>query len=296
MCIHAKKLGNLIQYSYEYEQVRLSGKASSQPRFSIQQFDSVAGAMHCLVILAHPEPKSFNAQMAQVALQAFRSQGHTAELCDLYQEGFDPCEALCHYPDPVAPDYFRAMVEQRHASDAGSLPPDIQRAIDQLERADLVMFQFPLWWFSMPAILKGWFDRVLVWGRIYSSRRRYDRGHFGGKRALLSITTGAPATAHGPDGRNGDIDLELWPIHFSLHYVGFTVLAPFKSYSVESVLLYSDANALAERLNGYKEGLRDHLQNLEALDRLRFNGWNDWDERGRLKSDAPSYGPFMRHL
>src|SRR5699024_10108284 len=138
-----------------------------------------------------------------------------------------------------------AMAEQRHGSDTDSLPAGVERTIEQLERADLIILQFPLWWWSTPAILKGWLDRVFVWGRIYSSQVRYhDQGHSRGKQALISTTTGAPAVAFGPDGRCGDLDLVLWHIHFSLSYVGFTVLPPFhcgnvgKSSRTDPVVLH----------------------------------------------------------
>jgi NAD(P)H dehydrogenase (quinone) len=250
--------------------------------------------MHCLIVLAHPEEKSFNAQMARVAKETFEAQGHTAELCDLYREGFDPCEALRHFPEPVAPDRFNAMTEQRHAAETGAVPPEVGRALERLERADLLLLQFPMWWFSVPAILKGWLDRVFLYGRVYTSKARYDRGYFRGKRALISVTAGAPASAFGPDGRCGDIDLLYWPLQFSLHYVGFTVLPPFYSYQVGGIS--DDPELLRERLEGQKAGLRRHLARLNDLEPLRFNGWDDWDENGRLRPGAPSYSPFMRHV
>lgn len=250
--------------------------------------------MHCLIVLAHPEERSFNAQMARVAKQTFEAQGHTAEIIDLYRDGFDPREAQHHYPNPVAPGCFSAMAEQRHAADTDTLPPEVQSTIDRLERADLVLLQFPLWWWSMPAILKGWLDRVFAWGRVYTSKVRYDRGHFRGKRALVSVTTGASAAAYGPDGRCGDLDLVLWPVHFTLSYVGFSVLPPFRSFDVASSRT-SDPEVVEERLEGYKADLREHLARLESFEPLSFNGWDDWDESGRLKPGAPSYSPFIRH-
>lgn len=249
--------------------------------------------MHALIVLAHPEAKSFNGRMAETAKAAFEAQGHTAEIYDLYREGFDAREALVHFPAPKTPEYFSAMAEQRHAVATNALPPDVERAILRLERADVVVFQFPLWWFSIPGILKGWMDRVFVWGRVYSSKRRYDTGHFKGKRALVSITTGGPPSTHGPDGRQGDMDMELWPFHFGINYVGFTVLPPFRSFAVD--VGQNDA-AHQAKLAGYQAGLRDYLGTLDQLEPLKFNGWNDWDADGRLKPDAPSHSLFMRHV
>ena len=251
--------------------------------------------MHALIVLAHPEAKSFNAQMAEAAKEAMEAMGHTAEISDLYRQGFDAREDLSHFSNPKAPEWFSAQTEQRHAYDTGTLPADIAAEMVKLERADLLILQYPVWWFTMPAILKGWFDRVFVYGATYTSKIRFDRGRFRGRRAFASISTGAPASTHGPDGRNGDTDLLLWPMQYSLHYLGYTVLPSFYSFSIESGIQYFDPSVMVARVEGYKDGLRDRLGRLDELEPLAFNGWDDWDEDGRLTPDAPVYSPFMRH-
>jgi len=251
--------------------------------------------MHALIVLAHPEAKSFNAQMAETAKAAIKAMGHTAEISDLYRQGFDPREDLSHFSNPKAPEWFSAQTEQRHAYDTGSLPAQVAAEMEKIERADLVILQYPVWWFTMPAMLKGWFDRVFVYGAMYTSKMRFDRGRFKGRRAFASISTGAPAATHGCDGRNGDTDLLMWPMQYSLHYLGYSVLPPFYSFSIESGIQYSDPSVMAERVQGYKDGLTDRLGRLDELEPLKFNGWDDWDEDGRLTPDAPVYSPFMRH-
>src|SRR5690625_126362 len=161
--------------------------------------------MHVLIVLAHPESSSFNAQLASAARAALEAEGHWVTVSDLYRQGFDPLEAGRHYRDRLDPARFIPLAEQRHASERQALSPDVDAEIEKLEAADLVVLQFPLWWHGPPAMLKGWFDRVFVSGRIYRSRKRYDSGHFRGKRALLSVTTGAPAAAFGPGARGGDM-------------------------------------------------------------------------------------------
>jgi NAD(P)H dehydrogenase (quinone) len=90
-----------------------------------------------------------------------------------------------------------------------------------------MIWQFPLWWFGLPAILKGWVDRVFAMGRTYGQGHVYDTGRFVGKRALLSLTTGGPEAAYRPDGFNGDLGAMLKPIHRGiLNFTGFAVLAP----------------------------------------------------------------------
>jgi NAD(P)H dehydrogenase (quinone) len=105
--------------------------------------------------------------------------------------------------------------------------------------ADAVILQFPLWWFSMPAILKGWVERVFAYGFGYgvgehSDQRwgdRYGEGTMVGKRAMLIVTAGGWESHYGPRGVNGPIDDILFPIqHGVLHYPGFDVLPPFVVY------------------------------------------------------------------
>lgn len=95
-----------------------------------------------------------------------------------------------------------------------------------------MIWQFPLWWFGLPAALKGWVDRVFAMGRIYGGGRTYESGVCKGKRALLSLTTGGPEGAYTSDGFNGDIYGILKPIHRGvLQFVGFEVLAPHIVYA-----------------------------------------------------------------
>lgn len=90
-----------------------------------------------------------------------------------------------------------------------------------------MVWQFPLWWFGLPAVLKGWADRVLAMGRIYGSGRFYSDGVFRGKRALLSITTGGPNDDYEKGGWNGDIEAILRRIQRGIfEFVGFSVLSP----------------------------------------------------------------------
>jgi NAD(P)H dehydrogenase (quinone) len=99
--------------------------------------------------------------------------------------------------------------------------------MEKLEWCDLMIWQFPLWWFGLPAVLKGWVDRVFAMGRIYNFEHIYGTGVFRGKRALLSLTTGGPEEAYREDGFNGDITAILRPIQRGmLQFVGFDVLSP----------------------------------------------------------------------
>ena len=204
--------------------------------------------MHAHFVLAHPEPQSFNAHLVRSGSAALEAQGWTTSVSDLYAMGFDPCERPEHYRDRAALLRFDAQLEQRHASENGSLPRAVTDELAILDRADLLVLQYPMWWHLPPAMLKGWFDRVLAYGAAYTSKKRFERGRFVGKRAMLSVTVGTSRSTYEHDGRSGDINLMLWPVNFTLAYVGYDVVAPYVAYGVEAGLRYSDPAAVEERL------------------------------------------------
>ncbi len=252
--------------------------------------------MHALILVAHPEPRSFNAHLADTAAAAWRGQGHTATVLDLYAEDFDPREARGHYRDPLDPARFDAQREQRHHWRRGALAPAIERHLALLHAADALVLQFPLWWFGAPAILKGWMDRVFVYGALYSSRRRHEHGPLRGRSALLSVTTGSSAAACAPDGREGDTRLLLWPLMYALRYIGFEVLEPHLIHDVRGDLDAAAAGARDARLARRCDAYRARLADWAAWPRVPFNPGADFGPDGALRPDAPSHSPFIRHV
>jgi NAD(P)H dehydrogenase (quinone) len=238
--------------------------------------------MHVLFVYCHPEPTSFNRTLVEVGSRFFRERGDTVDVSDLYGEDFDPVEKAENYAERVETEVFAPLAEQRHAYKTGALCPEIEREIERLERADLVIFQFPVWWHSVPAMLKGWFDRVFVSGGLYTSKMRYDRGYFRGKRALCSITSGAPEMTFVDGGRGGTVEQILWSTHYSLHYMGFSVLPPHSSFGIQGHgYAYVDADAFRSHIEASKSALAARLADLDRAEPIRFPGWNDWDSAGR---------------
>jgi len=187
--------------------------------------------MNVFVVLAHPEPQSFNAAMFHTAVQTLRDAGHVVATSDLYALGFDPVSSRLNFTTTKDPGYLKLQLEEMHATEHDGFAADLEAEMAKLEACDLMIWQFPLWWFGLPGILKGWVDRVFAMGRMYGGGRIYDSGVFRGKRAVLSLTTGGPREAYTPDGFNGDIDGILRPIQRGvLEFVGFDVLAPQITY------------------------------------------------------------------
>lgn len=189
--------------------------------------------MNVLIVHAHPEPNSFNGAMTRTAERVLTEAGHIVQISDLYAMQFDPVSDRRNFTTQKDRNYFKQQVEEVYASEMDGFVADVQAEIDKLFWCDVLIFQFPLWWFSLPAILKGWVDRVFVMGRIYGGGRWYDRGTFVGKRAMLSLTTGGGSTIYSPTGLNGDLNQILYPInHGILRFVGFDVLPSFVVYGV----------------------------------------------------------------
>ena len=250
--------------------------------------------MHAHFVLAHPEPQSFNAHLVRSGTAALEAEGWTVSATDLYAIGFDPREGPEHFADRANPARFDGQVEQRYASEIGSLPKVVTDELALMDRADLLVLQYPMWWHLPPAMLKGWFDRVLAYGAVYTSKKRFEKGRFAGKRAMLSVTVGTSRATYEHDGRSGDIDLLLWPVNFTLAYVGYEVLAPFVAYGVEAGLRYSDASTVENPLRAVVADFRDALPRLAERETVPFNRMEEWGPDGRIAPDAPVHSPFVR--
>lgn len=251
--------------------------------------------MRAHIVLAHPEAQSFNAHLAAVARSSLEAQGWEVTLSDLYAMNFDPSERAEHYRERQNTGRFDVQAEQRFASERQAIPRDVAGEIACLDAADLLILQYPMWWHLPPAMLKGWIDRVFIYGEVYASRKRFEAGRFVGKRAMLSLTVGTSEETYAFDGRSGDIELLLWPVNFSLAYVGYTVLSPFVAYGVEAGLRYSAADVVEKRLATVAEALADRCRHLGDVPALSFNRMSDWGADGRVTAAAPAYSPFIRH-
>jgi NAD(P)H dehydrogenase (quinone) len=188
--------------------------------------------MNILIVLAHPELKSFNGAMADTAKRTLEAAGHTVAFSDLYRMGFNPVSDRYNFLSVKDPEYLKLQVEESYASEQNAFAPELEEEIRKIESCDLMIFQFPLWWFGLPAILKGWVDRVMAMGRTWGNGNIYNTGRFRGKRALLSLTTGGPDETYLKGGFNGDIHAILRPIQRGIfQFLGFDVLAPQIHYA-----------------------------------------------------------------
>lgn len=246
--------------------------------------------MNVLIVYAHPEAKSFNGAMKDLAVETLTRAGHDVVVSDLYAMGFNPVAG----PGDISgerndPDFFSLPREQTAAYEIGALSADINAEIEKVKRADFVLFQFPVWWFGMPAILKGWADRVFARGFAYLPGRKYDTGMFKGKLAMVAATTGTSADTYAPDGIDGDILTVLWPIHNGLlRYSGFDVLPPFVAYMPGRV---GDDGRKA-----YLETYSKRLEDIDGTPLLFFHPAEDYGKNERLKPGVLARSGVQRNV
>lgn len=112
--------------------------------------------MHVLVVLAHPRRDSFTGELFETFCEGLLAAGHAVERADLYAERFDPLlsDAQFELETSLDPEALR--------------PPDVLAEQARLARAEGLVFVYPFWWSDVPAILKGWFDRVWTYGYAYA--------------------------------------------------------------------------------------------------------------------------------
>ena len=168
--------------------------------------------MKVFIVHAHHEPRSMNGALTGAATEALARAGHEVEVSDLYAMRFDPVSDRRNFTSVKDETYLKQQLEEMHAVASSTFAPDVAAEMRKVEACDLMIWQFPLWWFGLPAILKGWVDRVFAMGFAYGGGKIYETGPFRGKRALLSLTTGGPQASYVEGGFNGDLDGILRPV------------------------------------------------------------------------------------
>lgn len=228
--------------------------------------------MKAHIIHAHSEADSFVSAMREVISDRLEASGATVSQSDLYAMGFNPVLSPADFNERQETDHLTYALEQRHGYETRTLAPDILAEIDKVLAADLLIFTFPVFWFSVPAILKGWIDRVFISGPFYGGRRIYGAGGLAGKRAFAAFSLGGRDHMFGPGSIHGDLETGMLR-HFlqgSLGYVGLDVLEPFVAYHTPYVSA-DERSRILTSLGEHVDRL-DHLPimqmpDLDAFDR-----------------------------
>jgi NAD(P)H dehydrogenase (quinone) len=144
--------------------------------------------MKHLIVVAHPSSSSFTMALTRLYATELERLGHTQRTSDLYRMGFNP---ILHAEELASTGY----------SSAHAVPVDVAQAQQHVREADVLTMFYPLWWLSMPAIMKGYIDRVFARGFAYEAAHGVVRGLLTGKRCVLITLSGAPFTVLAEDGR-----------------------------------------------------------------------------------------------
>lgn len=217
--------------------------------------------------------------MKSEAVEEFERQGHEVRVSDLYEMRFQPVASAADFGNRANADYCVYALKQRHGVDTGTISADIRAELDKLLWCDLLVFVFPVFWFSTPAMLKGWIDRVFVSGLVYGGKRIYDRGGLTGRSVLVGLTLGAQEHMFGPQGIHGPLEGMLKHLlQGTLAYAGLQVLPPFIGWHVP----YITDEARCQLLEAWKR----RLLSVQNDTPLQFPCLADYDDRLRPLSPA----------
>lgn len=231
--------------------------------------------MKVFIVFAHPEPQSLGGSLLRAAVEELEAQGHEVQVSDLYAMQWKSHVDRSDFPKLPTSARLRVAYASGEATFSDTLTDDVKREQAKLRWADAVILQFPFWWYSMPAIMKGWVDRVYSAGFAYgngehSDKRwgdRYGEGKMLGKRAMVVVTVGGWKEHYSPRGICGPIDDLLFPItHGILYYTGFEV--------VPSFVVYRSDRADEVAFNAAAEELRQRLRELSTAQSIPFRPQN----------------------
>jgi NAD(P)H dehydrogenase (quinone) len=244
-----------------------------------------------LIVTAHPYSGSLTGSWAQETENAIISKGGSVLRSDLVQDGFDPVERFDHFRDDAGHDVLKC---QEQASQTGDLPADVAAEIAKFQAADRIILHFPIWWFGPPAIIKGGCDRILANGAMHTSRERFDTGRHRDKTVLFCVSTGSQESESGPDGKEGNVRMLLWPLAYTFRYLGCQVAMPQVVHGVHGYWKDGAKVELEARLATHLSAHSDVIDGFDHLPLMRFNPDDAFDEDGRLRTDAESVTPFIK--
>lgn len=162
--------------------------------------------MKHLIIYAHPNEGSLNHNILNHVIETLQSKHHEIRIRDLYQMNFDPVLSLAD------------MQGQR----SGQVADDIQQEQDFISWADQVTFIYPIWWTGLPAIMKGYIDRVFSYGFAYRYDQGIQKGLLKGKKAIIINTHGKSHEEYKQTGM--DTALSLTSDQGIFTYCGFEII------------------------------------------------------------------------
>ena len=235
-----------------------------------------------LIVHAHHEPQSFSTALAAAAIETLAAQGHEIVFSDLYAMAFDPVSDRRNFTTCADSGYLKQQREETYATEHSGFVPELEAEMRKVEACDLMIFSFPLWWFGLPALLKGWVDRVFAHGRMYRRGHLYENGPGRGKRAMVVMTTGSGAEMYGGKGMHPPLDSVLAPVNHGVFWFnGFSPLSPFVAWSA--------AHGTDEDRRVVLDGWRARLEGIFEEEPLKLPNASDFAP----ETSADTFSRFM---
>lgn len=194
--------------------------------------------MEVHLVVAHPEQNSFNIALHNVALETFKIKNFKVNISDLYRQNFNPVAGKADTKYFPTDEYFQLAKAQRFALSTNTFAKCISDEQRKLFSSDLLVVQFPLWWWSYPGILKGWIDRVLSSGFAYGSDAILNP-----RKVMYSITTGGASSEEELIHYKNKID-GLYRDVFG--FMGWEILPAFIAHGVQQKTKNERKQLLAE--------------------------------------------------
>ncbi|BAP71514.1 FMN red super family [Kluyveromyces marxianus] len=201
-----------------------------------------------LIVFAHPERNSLNGQFLDEIIDQLKTQGDKFKLSDLYGMGWKSEVDINDFPDYPKDKVFQPSYASKKYH---QFTPDVIEEQNKLIWADTVLFVFPLWWYNLPAILKGWFDRV------FSSTEYWKNKTVMGKNVSLIVTMGATAAEnYDPHDPIKDVDQLLSNIFRTFYSGRMNPWTPLYFFGV--------AHVTSEDVKAMKAKVRDFIRNIPS--------------------------------
>ena len=154
--------------------------------------------MKVLTVFSHPRRQSLSGAVLDAFADGLRAAGHEVEIADLHGEGFDPVMTEADEPDwnDSRKRYSEAVLREQ----------------ERIARNDALAFVFPVWWWSLPAMLKGWIDRVWNNGWAYGDTKLPHS-----RAVLLALAAGSQRSY---EKNKYDAAVAAQVVHGIMHYCG----------------------------------------------------------------------------
>ena len=180
-----------------------------------------------LVIFAHPEPKSFCAAIKDTAVETLIKEGHEVKVTDLYKMKMILPLDKTDFTTITSPDHFKPQAEQGscNAKNFEGYAPELKEEHEKIKWCDVMLFVFPLYWWSVPGIMKNWIDRTLSMGFAYGAK---GAASLKPRKGMILYTTGGPKAFHQSIG----MESVAWKLmnHGVFIFCGMTPLEPYVAY------------------------------------------------------------------